>query len=207
VSNPSWQVSGDYCETCSCLYICSCSTSNFVLPPNKDYCLGVLTFHVERGSLGATSLDDLSAALLVYTPEGPMSTADWSVGLIVDQRADQKQREALTGIFSGRSGGPMAGLAPLIKNFLGVEARPIDYRKNGLSRAVSIPDAVDYAVEGFANPFKEGEHLCIDDPIHPANPRLGLARSTRSHMHAFGLDWDDESGRNNGHFAPFSWSA
>ena len=22
---------------------------------------------------------------------------------------------------------------------------------------------------------------------------------------AFGLDWDDTSGKNNGHFAPFNW--
>jgi hypothetical protein len=24
-------------------------------------------------------------------------------------------------------------------------------------------------------------------------------------MHGFGIDWDETSGRNNGHFAPFSW--
>jgi hypothetical protein len=45
----------------------------------------------------------------------------------------------------------------------------------------------------------------IDNTLHPANPRLALAKSTGSHVHAFGLDWDDTSGRNNGHFAPFSW--
>jgi hypothetical protein len=189
------------------LFICSCSTSGFLLPPNKDYCFGVLTFHVEHGSFGPTPLDDLSVAMLVHTPEGPMSTADWSVGLIVDQRADQAQRDALTGIFTGRAGGPMAALEPLITNFLGVEARPVLYQKNGLSRSVSIGEAVDYAVEGFASPTAAGEALCIDNPAHPANPRPALARSTRSHLHAFGLDWDDVSGRNNGHFAPFSWSA
>jgi hypothetical protein len=27
------------------------------------------------------------------------------------------------------------------------------------------------------------------------------------HMRAFGIDWDDTSGRNNGHFAPFAWSS
>jgi hypothetical protein len=207
MANPAWQLNGDFCETCSCFYICSCSTSNFLLPPNKDYCFGALVFHVDRGSFGATSLDDLSVALLVHTPEGPMSTAKWSAGLIVDERANPVQQEALTKIFSGQAGGPLAGLAPLITNFLGVEARPIHYEKNGTTRSVSIPDALDYAVEGFASPVKEGELLYIDNPVHPANPRPALARSTRSHLHAFGLDWDDDSGRNNGHFAPFAWSA
>ena len=41
--------------------------------------------------------------------------------------------------------------------------------------------------------------------MHPANARLALAKALRSHLHAFGRDWDDDSGRNNGHFAPFTW--
>ncbi len=203
----AWHLSGEFCETCSCFYICSCSTSNFVLPPNKDHCFGALFFHIDRGAFGPMALDDLGIALVVFTPQGPMLTAPWSAGLILDERAADAQREALTKIFSGQAGGPLAALAPLITNFLGVEARPIHYEKSGLHRSVSIPSALDYAVEGFANPLQEGEHLCIDDPLHPGNPRLALARSTRSHLHAFGLDWDDESGRNNGHFAAFQWQS
>jgi len=26
-------------------------------------------------------------------------------------------------------------------------------------------------------------------------------------MHAFGINWDDTSGKNNGHFAPFAWKS
>jgi len=26
-------------------------------------------------------------------------------------------------------------------------------------------------------------------------------------MHAFGINWDDTSGTNNGHFAPFAWKS
>ena len=31
--------------------------------------------------------------------------------------------------------------------------------------------------------------------------------ASRGHMHGFGIDWDDTSGRNNGHFAPFTWAS
>jgi len=206
-ATPAWHASGDFCETCSCFYVCSCSTTNFVLPPNKDHCFGALVFHIDRGDFGSTSLDGLAVAMVLYTPEGPMTTVPWSVGLIVDERANDAQRDALTKIFSGQAGGPLAGLAPLITNFLGVEARPIHFEKNGLRRSVSIPSRLDCVVEGFANPLKEGEWLHIDDPVHPGNARPALARSTRSHLHAFGLDWDDESGRNNGHFAAFEWQS
>jgi hypothetical protein len=207
MANPAWHVDGDYCETCSCFYACSCTPSNLTLPPNTDYCKFALVFHVDHGRFGGTLLDDLTVALVGYTPDGPMSTAAWSLGLIVDERANPTQQDALTKIFSGQVGGPMAGLAPLITNFLGVEARPIQYQKNGITRSVLIPNTLDYAVEGFPSAVKEGEYLHVDNTIHPANSSLALARSTRSHLHAFGLDWDDDSGRNNGHFAPFSWSA
>jgi hypothetical protein len=53
----------------------------------------------------------------------------------------------------------------------------------------------------------EAEPIYFENVGHPASTRLALAKAQRSHVHAFGLDWDDESGRNNGHFAPFSWAS
>jgi hypothetical protein len=50
-----------------------------------------------------------------------------------------------------------------------------------------------------------GEPMCVDNSGHPANNRLGLAKARRSHLHALGLDWDDVSGGNNAHLAPFDW--
>jgi hypothetical protein len=47
--------------------------------------------------------------------------------------------------------------------------------------------------------------MYLENVPHPISSRLALARATRSHLHAFGLDWDDDSGRNNAHFAPFDW--
>lgn len=116
-----------------------------------------------------------------------MGAGNWSVGLIIDERASTEQEKAITGIASGQAGGPMAALGPLIGKFLGVEKRPITFQKDGMRRAISIPG------------------LTIDNTLHPANARLALARAQQSHLQAFGLDWDDTSGRHNGHFARFTW--
>jgi hypothetical protein len=69
---------------------------------------------------------------------------------------------------------------------------------------VSIPGALEIAVEGIAG-AKQDEPIYLDNVGHPAASRLALAKASRSHMNAFGIKWDDTSGRNNGHFAPFSW--
>ena len=133
-----------------------------------------------------------------------MIEGNWTVGVIVDERASTQQREALTAIASGQAGGPMAALGPLVSRFTGAEARPIRLEGTGLRRSASIPGVLDIAVEGIPG-AKQDEPIYLENVGHPAASRLALAKASRSHMHGFGLDWDETSGRNNGHFAPFSW--
>ena len=76
----------------------------------------------------------------------------------------------------------------------------------GMKRSVSIPGVLDLAIEGIAG-AKQDEPIFFDNVGHPAASRLALAKASRSHLHGFGINWDDTSGRNNGHFAPFSWKS
>ncbi|HZI80746.1 MAG TPA: DUF1326 domain-containing protein [Vicinamibacterales bacterium] len=198
-----WQISGSYMEACSCDSVCPCPTSGLAARPTKGSCDAGLVFHVERGQYGSTTLDGLSFAVLLHTP-GPMGQGNWTVGVIVDERASAPQREALTSIASGQGGGPMAAVGPLVGRFAGTEAKPIKLEGTGMKRAVSIPGVLDIAIEGIAG-AKQDEPIYLDNVGHPAASRLALAKATRGHMHAFGINWDDTSGRNNGHFAPFSW--
>ena len=100
----------------------------------------------------------------------------------------------------------MVALQPLIGTFLGTISGAIEFKGHGLSWSFSVPGLVDISVEGMPSPIKEGESLIIDNTAHPANACLALAKATRSHLHALGLNWDDVSGANNGHFAPFNWA-
>jgi len=205
MANPQWQVSGEYFEACSCDSVCPCPTSGLAARPTKGACDAGLVFTVQRGQYGTTKLDGLSFAVLLHTP-GPMGQGNWTVGLVVDERASADQREALTAIASGQAGGPMAAVGPLISNFRGVESKAIRITSSGMHREVSIPGVLDLAVDGIAG-AKSSEPIYFDNVGHPAASRLALAKATRSHMHAFGIDWDDTSGRNNGHFAPFAWTS
>jgi hypothetical protein len=163
-----------------------------------------MVFQVERGNSDGLRLDGLSFAVIGNTPD-VMGKGNWSVGLILDERASTDQQKALTAIASGQAGGPPAILAGVVGKFLGVETRPISFQKNGLRRSVSIPNALEQTCEGVASAADPSQPLYIDNTLHPANTRLALARATASHLHALGLNWDDTSGENNGHFAPFDW--
>ena len=200
-----WQISGEYFEACSCDSVCPCPTSGLAARPTKGSCDAGLVFNIERGEYGPTKLDGLSFAVLLHTP-GPMIQGDWTVGVIVDERASSEQRDAITAIASGQAGGPMAAVGPLVGTFSGVEAKPFRTERDGMRRSASIPGMLDIAVEGIPG-ASASEPIYLDNVAHPAAARLALAKASRSHMHGFGIDWDETSGRNNGHFAPFSWSS
>ncbi len=205
MATPKWQISGEYCEACSCDSVCPCPTSGLAARPTKGHWDAGLVFRIDRGQYGPTRLDGLAFAVLLHTP-GPMIDGNWTVGVVLDERANAEQREALTQIASGQGGGPMAVVGPLVGTFAGAEAKPIRLESNGMRRSVSIPGVLDLAVAGIAGANPD-EPIYLDNVAHPAATRLALAKGERSHMHAFGINWDETSGRNNGHFAPFAWSA
>lgn len=204
MSDTEWRLSGDYFETCNCDYFCPCPTSHLTARPTKGGCDAAAAFQVNEGRYGGIELNGLAFVVIIRTP-GPMADGDWTVGLIVDDRASPEQRDALTNICSGDAGGPMANLAPLLGTFAGVESAPIRFERTGMRYAVSAGDSLDQAIEGVVGAANPDAPIYIDNVGHPANSRLGLAKATRSHVHAFGIDWDDTSGANNGHFAPFDW--
>src|SRR5438552_106299 len=193
---PSWQIAGDYFETCSCDYLCPCIPTNLAGKPTKEWCNFAMVFHIEKGRSEAINLDGLTFAVLGHAPD-IMGKGNWSVGLIIDEQASAEQKQAITTIASGQAGGPPAILTGVVGKLLGVESRPIQFKKDGLRRSVSIPKILEQSCEGVASVSDPTQPLYIDNTLHPANQRLALAKATASHLHAFGLDWDDTSSNNN----------
>ena len=199
----AWQINGEYFETCSCDYLCPCIPSNLAGRPTEGWCVFAFVQHIDQGRYDNVQLDGLNFVVIGRTPE-EMGKGNWTVGVITDERASPEQQQAIVTIASGQAGGPMAALSGLIGTFAGVEARPIRFEKDGLRRAASIPEMLDQALEGMTG-ANGSEPIHLDNVPHPVNTRLALAHGTRSHVHAFGIDWDNASGKNNGHFAPFDW--
>jgi hypothetical protein len=201
----SWQISGQYYETCSCDFVCPCVLTQMQAQPSKGTCTFAMAFQIERGNFGGLSLDGLGFIVLGHTPEA-MVKGNWSVGVIADDRASAEQRDAIAAIASGAAGGPMSGLGGLVGKVLGVESGPITFERSGVKWAVKSGKAVDMAAEGAMgiNPAAT-EPLSLSNTGHPASDAISLAHASKSHVSALGLSWDDVSGNNNGQYAPFSW--
>ena len=205
MATPSWQVSGQYYETCSCDFVCPCILGQMSVRPSKGSCTFAMAFQIDRGSYGTVSLDGLGFIVLGLTPEA-MGKGNWSVGVIADDRASAEQRDAITAIASGRRVARWLRYRVSSEQFLGVESAPIRFDRNGVKWSVQASTLVDMAAEGAMgiNP-NATEPLHLDNTGHPAADRFALAHASKSHVHALGLAWDDASGKNNGQYAPFSW--
>jgi hypothetical protein len=202
----AWQIQGQYMETCNCAFVCPCIVTNLTARPTEGGCKAVMGMRIEKGEKDGVRLDGLAFAVVISSP-GAMVDGDMTVGLIVDERADQQQTDAIAAISTGAAGGPMAMLAPLVSRMAGVEKRPIRFEADGMTFTFEAGELVDQACEGVASMSDPSAPIYLDNTAHPANAKLALARATRSSFHAFGIEWQDTSGARNGHFAPFSWSA
>lgn len=201
----NWQISGEYMETCNCALLCPCISSNLAARPTEGDCKAAIAMRIDKGAKDGVKLDGTSFLVVMRSP-GAMADGNITVGLIIDDKASDAQVEAISAIASGSAGGPMAALGPLVGQMAGVERRPIRFEIDGLKRSVSAGDLIDQACEGLPSVTAPDQAIAIDNVAHPVSSRLSLAKATRSHFHAFGIDWNDSTGARNGHFAPFAWS-
>jgi hypothetical protein len=199
----SWKLEGSYFETCSCTVVCPC-TASLAFGATYDRCKVVLVFNVKNGDVDGTDVGGLTVAAVADTPK-VMTDGNWRLGVFIDAEASDEQAEKLGAVFSGQLGGPMAALAPLVGEPLGVERAPIEVREDGLTHSVKIGDAVDFEIEDVV-PFgvESGEPARLTGIFHPVGSELTIAHATRSKISAFGVEYDANAGFSTSNF---SWAA
>jgi|SRR5687768_1181303 len=201
----SWKVRGQYYETCNCDFWCPCILQQMQPEPTEGNCTFAMSYQIENGTYASTSLDGLGFIILGFAPEA-MGKGNWSVGVVIDDRATAEQRDAITAIASGAAGGPMAGLSGLIGKFLGVESAPIQFARNGAGWSVTAPGLVEIAgrpAMGINPEVTEPIHL--GNTGHPAANPIALAWALKTVVTALGLSWSETSGKKSAAYAPFSW--
>ena len=199
----SWNLKGSYAETCSCELMCPCNFS-FDHGATYDYCRATLVFSIRSGEIEGTDVSGLKTVMIIDTPK-VMTEGNWRVGMFVDENATDEQVEKLSAVFGGQLGGPMEGLAPLVGEMLGVERASIEVVDDGLRHSVRVGDAIDFEIEDIV-PFgvETGEPVRLVGVFHPVASEFNAAEAKRSHINAFGIEYEGKTGIST---AEFSWAA
>ncbi|MCH7476408.1 MAG: DUF1326 domain-containing protein, partial [Gemmatimonadetes bacterium] len=99
-----WMIRGVEYSNCNCAYGCPCQ---FSAPTTNGNCEAVLTGHIEEGHCGDTQLDGIDWALVLWWP-GEIAAGNGRQQAIIDERANDDQREALRKILHGEATAPGA---------------------------------------------------------------------------------------------------
>jgi hypothetical protein len=198
-----WSVKGRFFETCSCELMCPCNTS-MDHGATYDYCRVTLVFDITEAEIEGTDVAGLKVVAIADTPK-VMTDGNWRLGMFVDERATDEQADKLVQVFGGQLGGPMAGLAPLVGEMLGVERAKIEVQHDGLRHSVRVGNEIDFEVEDIV-PFgvETGQPVRFEGMFHPVASNLTMAEATRSSIDAFGIQYEGKTGLST---AEFSWAA
>jgi hypothetical protein len=205
---PAWHVTGDWFDVCKCSIPCPCT---FAQAPSTGDCDGILAYHIRRGHYGDVKLDGLNLLGVSHFTGNIWSGETKAImGIFIDVRAGDAQREALQLIWGGQAGGFPALFASLIGEMRGIEYVPIEFEiADDLAHwRVEVPGRVVARGEALTGPMTPpGARVqTLNAPGSETGPGTVATwgRAVADSVDAFGFKWD-WAGRSSKHI-PFDWS-
>lgn len=151
-----WRLRGHVILACNCDYGCPC---NFNGLPSTGKCEGNWNWNIEQGDFGEVSLAGLTFSLAVNWP-GAIHEGDGEGILVVDQQANEQQRDAILNLVSGQAGGPWKIIRATIAKLSGPEFAPYSVSVNGYASSVKAGPYITLQMEPVRNPVTKAE-------VHP----------------------------------------
>ena len=177
----AYRLEGTLLEVCSCNAICPCWVGE---DPDGGTCEGVMAWHFDKGVVDGTDVSGLTFAVAVFIP-GNALAGNWRALVFVDDKA-------LLAAYTGKKGGPVADLAQLIGEVVGVERAPIAFELDRGKGTLKIGSAVDAEMEAFEG--ATGERTTLSDAafsvIRNAPAYVGKAPKFKASSPALGLNLD-----------------
>ncbi len=188
-----YAIEGKLLEACSCAAVCPCWVGE---DPDGGKCDGLIAYHYDRGEINGVDVAGLTLALGVHIP-GNVLKGNWRVAVFVDERATPHQRDVILAAHTGKLGGPLADLAPLIGEVLGVYDALIEFKMIEGRGSIRIGDAIVGEMQPLTD--LQGRPTTLVDSVFstvPGSPAyVGKAPTLRANIPQHRIQWQF-SGRN-----------
>ncbi len=160
MAHVDWAIQGPELSTCNCDWGCPCQ---FNARPTEGHCRAAVGMRIDRGHFGQVALDGLHWVSLLAWP-GAIHEGDGEVLAIVDERADERQREAILKILAGEETEPAAtifnALAATLATVHQPRFLPIEFEIDLPARTgrFAVPGVVEARSEPIRNPVTGAPH-------------------------------------------------
>jgi len=178
----TWRIKGRELANCNCAYGCPCQ---FNALPTHGNCRAVVGYEIDEGHYGNVRLDGLKAALILSFP-GPVHEGNGTMQVVIEDKADTQQREALRKIIQGEDTKEMATMwwvySAMSPNKLETLYKQIQFEVNIEKRTgrLSIPGLIEMTAEPIRNPVTKAEHRARIDLPHGFEYRIAEMGSASS---------------------------
>jgi hypothetical protein len=147
-----WELSGTVLVGCNCDYGCPC---NFNAPPTTGDCEGGWVWHIEKGTYDGVDLAGLTLGIFADWP-GAIHEGGGKAVAFYDDRADDRQAEALEALLRGGEGGPW-GIFVNTYELRDIQATPVTLEIDGERSSYKIGDLAELQMEPIKNPVTGDE--------------------------------------------------
>src|ERR1700739_396176 len=86
MAEKTWELRGQYMESCNCDYLCPCIYTNPQEAATHEHCYALMVYRIDRGRHGRVSLDGLKFAFVIRSGR-VMADGGWVFGVVVEERA------------------------------------------------------------------------------------------------------------------------
>ena len=175
---PSWTLDGQVIVSCNCDYGCPC---NFNARPSRGKCEGGWTWHVEHGAFSGVRLGGLNFSVYANWP-GAIHEGNGEALILVDERADERQRDAIATLVRGEVGGPWGVLAWTWPKIHGPLAVPYEVKLDGIATRVKAGNAVEVESTTIKNPVTGADvhpGIILPEGIIVKSANLGCSKVFR----------------------------
>jgi hypothetical protein len=192
VTKVAYELEGTLLEACSCGVLCPCWIGE---DPDGGTCDAFNAYHFDRGTIGGVDVSGLNYVRVVHIPGNVLTPGSWKQVVFIDARGSDEQRQAILDAYDGKLGGPLADLAGLIGETLGVEEAAITHEVQDGTGRLTIGDVVYSEMHPFTGP--DGSTTTLRDSLFstvPGSPAyVAVADRTEVRLPQYGMEWSLES--------------
>jgi len=188
-----YKLEGKLLEACSCGGLCPCWVGD---DPDTGSCYSLNVYHYDRGAINGVDVSGLTLAFVCIIP-GNVLKGNWKVAAYVDGNATPEQKEAILAAHTGKLGGPLADLAQLVSDVVGVYDVPIAFDMKEGKGTIRVGDVASAEMQPYTD--AKGRPTKLVDTVFstiPGSPAyVGKASSYKVDVPQHQMQWE-YNGRN-----------
>ena len=189
-----YSLQGSLLEACSCDVLCPCWIGE---DPDTGDCKAFVAYHYDKGEINGVDVSGLELIFVAQIPGNVLVPKSWKILVLIDDRATDEQMQALLDAYTGKLGGPLADLAQLVGEVIGVERVPISHEVRGGSGELTVGNWIRASMEPYRGP--DGSVTTLRDSIFstiPGTPAyVAKANTHEMNIPKYGIKWSFK-GRN-----------